>query len=98
MSFKRIQEIQKKMNIGLYQTELFLTMPKKYESLSEEEVRDININYIPAECGVMMLKGDKKGLLLYCLDLTKQKLDIEKFETKCKDQFWTAFNKWKEDQ
>lgn len=97
MSFKIVKQSQKKTNIGLYETELELSMPKKYEKMTEKEIDDLNRNFIPTEQGIYM-KQREKGMFLRCFDLTKRKIDIEKFANVCKDQFWAAMAKMKEAQ
>ena len=95
MSFKLVEKNQKKTNIGLWETEVVLKLPKRYDELTREEFEDININFIPTEMGLMITR-DSDGTFLKMFDYTKSKIDIDKFIQKNKDAFWTAIKNWKE--
>lgn len=97
MPFELVEKSQKKTNIGLWETEVVLRLPKRYDELTREEFEDINLNFIPTEMGLMITRDrDSSGTFLKMFDYTKSKIDIDKFIQKNKGAFWTAVKNWKE--
>lgn len=91
--------VEKKKSSGKVWHEVLvkLNTPKKYRTLSKEDVDYINLHCIKTEDCIFFTKGVRGHVYVTAFDVQKRKIDIEKFIEGVPERFTRILRKWKQE-